>query len=196
MLKEIINKEAKIAVIGLGYVGLPIALEFAKKASVIGFDINSERVELMKNSIDPSNELSSEEFKDRDIFFTSNPTEIKDAHFYIIAVPTPIDEHNLPDLRPVISASKTVGKVLKKGDYVIYESTVYPGCTEEDCIPILEKHSELKFVQDFKVGFLPERINPGDKVHTLTKITSGCDEESSEQIANVYKLVIEADVQS
>ncbi len=194
---KLINKDTKLAVIGLGYVGLPIALEFAKKIKVIGFDINRERVQMMRNNIDPSNELSSEEFEGTDILFTSDIQDLKRATFYVIAVPTPIDESNLPDLKPLLSASKTVGKVLKKGDYVVYESTVYPGCTEEDCIPVLEKISGLKFNEDFKVGYSPERINPGDKVHTLqtiVKVVSGCDDESLEQIAKTYELVVDAGV--
>ena len=197
MYNKLIKKEAKLAVIGLGYVGLPIALEFAKKISVIGFDIKPERVELMKKRIDPSRELPAEAFDSCDVKFTAKLDDLKEAQFYIIAVPTPIDDHNLPDLTPVIRATETVGKVLKKGDYVVYESTVYPGCTEEDCVPVLEKISGLKFVQDFKVGFSPERINPGDKVHTLTtivKVTSGCDAESAENIAKTYELVIKAGV--
>jgi UDP-N-acetyl-D-galactosamine dehydrogenase len=197
MYKNIANKQAKISVIGLGYVGLPIALEFAKKASVIGFDIKPERVELMKKGIDPSKELDGSEFNNCDIEFTANAEDIKKAHFHIVAVPTPIDEHNQPDLGPVLAASRTVGKALKKGDYVVYESTVYPGCTEEDCVPILEELSGLKMGIDFKVGFSPERINPGDKVHTLTTITkvvSGNDAEALENIAQVYELVIKAGV--
>jgi len=197
MYNKLLNKEAKLAVIGLGYVGLPIALEFGKKIPVIGFDIKPERVEMMKNKIDPSRELPSEAFDNCDIKFTANIEDLREANFYIIAVPTPIDDHNLPDLKPVISASVTVGKVLKPGDYVVYESTVYPGCTEEDCVPVLERESGLKYIEQFKVGFSPERINPGDKVHTLTtivKVTSGCDEESAENIAKVYELVIKAGV--
>ncbi len=197
MYNSISKKEKKISVIGLGYVGLPIALEFAKQVKVVGFDIKPERVELMKKGIDPSNELSFEKFSNCDIEFTANPDDLKDCHFHIIAVPTPIDDHNLPDLTPVLKASEAVGKILKKGDYVVYESTVYPGCTEEDCIPVLEKISGLKFIEDFKVGFSPERINPGDKVHTLTtivKVTSGCDPESAEEIAKVYELIIKAGV--
>lgn len=197
MIKELIEKKKTMAVIGLGYVGLPIALEFAKKIKVIGFDIKDDRVEMMKNNIDPSNELEQEAFEGCDITFTSSVEEIREASFYIVAVPTPIDEHKKPDLRPLLSATETVGKVLEKGDYVVYESTVYPGCTEEDCIPLLEMKSGLEFVKDFKVGFSPERINPGDKKHTLTKITkvsSGCDVESAEEIAQTYELVIEAGV--
>jgi UDP-N-acetyl-D-galactosamine dehydrogenase len=191
---KIIKKEAKIAVIGLGYVGLPIALAFAKKVKVIGFDINEGRVNMMKKGIDPSNELTKKDFAKSQIEFTHKLEDLKKAKFFIIAVPTPIDEHNLPDLKPLIGASTTVGKVLKKGDYVVYESTVYPGCTEEDCIPVLEKMSGLKFMKDFKVGYSPERINPGDKEHTITKIlkvVSGCDKESLENIAKTYEIIVE-----
>lgn len=194
---DIIDKKAKVAVIGLGYVGLPIALAFAKKISVIGFDINEKRVEMMRNKIDPSNELPSSEFDNSDIYFTANVDDLKEARFFIVAVPTPIDEHNLPDLKPLIGASKTVAQVLKKGDYVVYESTVYPGCTEEDCVPILEDISGLKFIEDFKVGYSPERINPGDKEHTITKIlkvVSGCDAESLEVISKVYEIIVEPGV--
>ena len=197
MYNDLLNKKTKLSVIGLGYVGLPIALEFAKQISVIGFDIKQDRVDLMKKGIDPSNELSAEAFEGCDITFTANPEDLKEASFHIVAVPTPIDKHNLPDLTPVIGASKTVGNILKKGDYVVYESTVYPGCTEEDCIPVLENLSGLKFKEDFKVGYSPERINPGDKEHTLTSITkivSGCDDESSEIVAKVYELVVKAGV--
>lgn len=194
---ELVQKEGKLAVIGLGYVGLPIALEFARKIKVIGFDINAERVEMMKNNVDPSNELDKSEFEGCDITFTANPEDLKDATFFVVAVPTPIDGSKLPNLKPLLGASKTVGKVLKKGDYVVFESTVYPGCTEEDCIPILEKHSGLKWKKDFMVGYSPERINPGDKVHTLqnvVKVVSGCCEESLEQIAKTYELVVGAGV--
>ncbi|RLD47731.1 MAG: nucleotide sugar dehydrogenase, partial [Bacteroidetes bacterium] len=197
MYNDLLSKDKKMAIIGLGYVGLPIALEFAKKISVIGFDIKPDRVEMMKNKVDPSNELVAEDFDGCDIQFTSNIEDIREASFYIIAVPTPIDEHKKPDLTPVISATETVGKVLSEGDYVVYESTVYPGCTEEDCIPLLSKISGLTYMDQFKVGFSPERINPGDKEHTLTRITkvsSGCDAESAEEIAKTYELVIEAGV--
>jgi len=197
MYQDIIKKEKKVSVIGLGYVGLPIALEFAKHVPVIGFDIKPDRVELMKKGIDPSNELPPEAFEGCDILFTANPEDLRGAHFHIVAVPTPIDDHNLPDLTPVIKASETVGKILKKGDYVVYESTVYPGCTEEDCVPVLEKMSGLKYIEDFKVGYSPERINPGDKEHTLvsiTKVVSGCDAESAENVAKVYEIVIKAGV--
>ena len=195
--EALINKQAKLSVIGLGYVGLPIALEFSKHINVVGFDVKPERVAMMNNHIDPSNELDKSAFDGCNITFTSNADDLKQCNFFIVAVPTPIDEHKLPDLTPVIKASESVGKALKKGDYVVYESTVYPGCTEEDCVPILEKMSGLKFMQDFKVGFSPERINPGDKAHSLTqikKITSGCDPEAAENIAKVYEIIIKAGV--
>jgi UDP-N-acetyl-D-galactosamine dehydrogenase len=194
---KLVDQEAKLAVIGLGYVGLPIALEFARKIKVVGFDINQQRVDMMKNKIDPSNELESKDFEGCDILFTNNLEDLKDVNFFIVAVPTPIDDANLPDLKPLIGASKTVGAVLKEGDYVVYESTVYPGCTEEDCIPILEEMSGLKFKKDFKAGYSPERINPGDKQHTLQnviKVASGCCDESLEQIAKTYELVVAAGV--
>src|SRR5436190_13087353 len=197
MYQELIDKKAKLAVIGLGYVGLPIALEFARKLSVIGFDINAKRVEMMKKGIDPSNELESHAFEGCDIVFTNSLDVLKGANFFIVAVPTPVDEHNVPDLIPVQRASETIGKVIKKGDYVVFESTVYPGCTEEDCLPIFEKMSGLKNVVDFKLGYSPERINPGDKLHTLAtivKVVSGCDAESLEEIAKVYELVVDAGV--
>ena len=195
--KKLINKETKISVIGLGYVGLPIALEFAKKVKVIGFDIKEDRLEMMRNKIDPSEELDSSVFDNCDIEFTSSLEKLAEASFHIVAVPTPIDKYNMPDLTPVIGATTSVGKVLKRGDYVVYESTVYPGCTEEDCIPILEKLSGLKYIKDFKVGYSPERINPGDKEHTLQKIlkvVSGCDAESLEEISKTYEIVVQAGV--
>lgn len=197
MIKEILNKETKVAVIGLGYVGLPIALEFAKKISVIGFDINQKRVDMMKNNIDPSKELESSAFEGCEIQFTADIEDLREATFFIVAVPTPIDEYNAPDLRPLLGASRTVGQVLKKGDYVVFESTVYPGCTEDDCVPVLEELSGLKFVDDFKVGYSPERINPGDKEHTITKIlkvVSGCDAESLDVIAKTYEIIVEPGV--
>lgn len=197
MYDKLIKKETKLSLIGLGYVGLPIALEFAKKIPVVGFDIKPERIELMKKGIDPSNELPSSAFEGTDILFTSDPDDLRQASFHIIAVPTPTNRYNLPDLTPVLKASETVGKILKKGDYVVYESTVYPGCTEEDCVPVLERYSNLKYCRDFKVGFSPERINPGDQNHTLTrivKVTSGCDAESAENIAKTYEMIITAGV--
>ena len=197
MYNSLLNKEKKMAIIGLGYVGLPIALEFARKVSVIGFDINPDRVELMKKGIDPSNELESSDFEGCDITFTANADDLKEASFFIVAVPTPIDIGNKPDLTPVLAASKTVANAISKGDYVVYESTVYPGCTEEDCVPVIEQISGLKSVDDFKVGYSPERINPGDKEHTLrsiVKVSAGCDAESAEVIAKVYELVVDAGV--
>lgn len=194
---RLVKKEAKLAVIGLGYVGLPIALEFAKKIKVVGFDINQQRVDMMRNKKDPSNELESSAFDGCDIHFTADLEDLRDVEFFIVAVPTPIDENNLPNLKPLQGASKTVGQVLKKGDYVVYESTVYPGCTEEDCIPILENLSGLKFQDDFKVGYSPERINPGDKEHTLQnviKVVSGCCDISLDEIAKTYELVVAAGV--
>lgn len=197
MIDKLNTGENKIAVIGLGYVGLPIALEFGRKFKTIGFDINEQRVEMMNNHQDPSQELDSSEFKGSDIIFSAKPTDLESANFFVVAVPTPVDEHKVPNLRPLISASKTVGKALKKGDYVVFESTVYPGCTEEDCIPILEAESGLKAGVDFKYGYSPERINPGDKERTVTtilKIVSGNDAESLDVIAEVYGAIITAGV--
>lgn len=194
---EILSKNAKIGVIGLGYVGLPLAMAFAHKASVIGFDINEEHLNVMRGGKDPCRELDNSVFEDADILFTSSLEDLAKATFYIVAVPTPIDKNNKPDLKPLLGATKSVGKVLKKGDYVVYESTVYPGCTEEDCVPILEQLSGLKAGADFKFGYSPERINPGEKVHTLektVKIVSGCDDESLEQIAKTYELVVQPGV--
>ncbi len=197
MYQDLLDKKRKLAVIGLGYVGLPIALEFARKIKVIGFDINAKRVEMMRNNIDPSQELEASAFEGCDIEFTNDLEVLKQANFFIVAVPTPVDEHNVPDLVPVQRASETIGKVIKLGDYVVFESTVYPGCTEEDCLPIIEDLSGLKNITDFKLGYSPERINPGDKEHTLAKIVkvvSGCDAESLELIAKVYELVVTAGV--
>lgn len=195
IFQEIENKQKSICIIGLGYVGLPIALEFARKFKVVGFDINEERVNLMRQGIDPSKEMHESDFDGRDITFSANVDDIKDCSIYIVAVPTPINESNEPDLGPLAGASRTVGRVLSKGDYVIYESTTYPGCTEDDCVPILEKESGLKSVEEFKIGYSPERINPGDKERPLTKIlkiVSGCDEESLEVISQLYGSIIEA----
>lgn len=197
LYQRLLKKETKLSLIGLGYVGLPIALEFARKISVVGFDIKADRVEMMRKRIDPSEELPPEAFDNCDITFTADYEDLRDCSFHIIAVPTPIDHHNLPDLTPLLKASETVGKILKPGDYVVYESTVYPGATEEDCVPLLEKFSGLKMGKDFKVGYSPERINPGDKEHTLTtvtKVVSGCDPESLEIIAKTYELVVKAGV--
>ena len=197
MYQDLIERREKLAVIGLGYVGLPIALEFARRIPVIGFDIHQGRIELMRKGIDPSNELEKEAFEGCDIQFTHCLEELKEARFFIVAVPTPVDGHNVPDLTPVKKASETIGKVIKRGDYVVFESTVYPGCTEEDCLPIIEKLSGLKAGADFKIGYSPERINPGDKKHTLpniVKVVSGCDEESLDTIAKVYEIVVKAGV--
>jgi len=197
IIEQLRKKEKPIGVLGLGYVGLPLALEMARKYRVIGFDIKPERIDLLNKKIDPSRELEPEAFEGCDITFTADLNDLKEAIFYIVAVPTPIDKHNKPDIRALLMACETVGKVLKKGDYVVFESTVYPGCTEEDCVPVMEENSALKFVKDFKVGYSPERINPGDTVHTFTKITkvvSGCDAESLTVISEVYGSVVEAGV--
>lgn len=197
MYQQLLDKNARLAVVGLGYVGLPIALEFAKKIPVIGFDINSRRVEMMRNGIDPSKEVEGSHFNNCDITFTDDEEVLKTANVFIVAVPTPVDKYNVPDLKPLESASATVGRALKKGDYVVFESTTYPGCTEEDCLPILEKISGLKMGTDFKLGYSPERINPGDKKNTLktvVKVVSGNDAESLEEIAKIYELVVDAGV--
>ncbi|MDP2629633.1 MAG: nucleotide sugar dehydrogenase [Candidatus Harrisonbacteria bacterium] len=191
------KKETAISVVGLGYVGLPIALELGRHFSVIGFDHSPERVELMKKGIDPSKELGKESFEGSDIEFTATPEDLKKASFHIVAVPTPIDENNLPDISLLLRACESVGKALKKGSYVVFESTVYPGCTEEDCVPVLEKYSGLQYKKDFKVGYSPERMNPGDKEHgikEIVKVVSGCDEESLQSIASVYETIIKAGV--
>jgi UDP-N-acetyl-D-glucosamine/UDP-N-acetyl-D-galactosamine dehydrogenase len=193
----LVKKEARVAIIGLGYVGLPIALAFAKKIKVIGFDISKKKIELLKQGTDPGKEMSKDEFQGTDIIFTDSEEELKNANFFIVAVPTPVDDHNVPDLRPVKGASEVIGRALKKGDYVVFESTVYPGCTEEDCLPIIERISGLKMGPDFKMGYSPERINPGDKQHTLQnviKIVSGSDAEALDQVAKVYELIVEAGV--
>jgi UDP-N-acetyl-D-glucosamine/UDP-N-acetyl-D-galactosamine dehydrogenase len=194
---SLLKKESKLSLIGLGYVGLPIALAFARKISVIGFDINAKRVELMKQGIDPSDELDKDDFENTSVQFTANPDDLRNACFHIVAVPTPIDKHNLPDLSPLLSATRIVGSILKKGDYVVYESTVYPGTTDEECKTILEELSGLICGKDFKLGYSPERINPGDKEHTITtitKIVSACDDEALQEIAKVYQLVVKAGV--
>ena len=197
MYQQLLSKEHKLAVIGLGYVGLPIALAFARKIKVIGFDINAKRVAMMNEGIDPSNELDKTAFDNCDIEFTTDLGVLKEATFFIVAVPTPVDEHNVPDLTPVIKASETIGKVIKKGDCVVFESTVYPGCTEDDCLPVVEQISGLKAGVDFTYGYSPERINPGDKVHTLenvVKVVSGSDAETLDFVAKVYELVVKAGV--
>ncbi|WML58628.1 nucleotide sugar dehydrogenase [Neobacillus sp. PS2-9] len=197
LYEKIINHEEKISIIGLGYVGMPIAVAFSKKVNVIGFDVNEEKINQYKNGIDPTNEVGNEFIKLTKVDFTSNETRLKEARFHIIAVPTPINSDKTPDLTPVEGASTIVGRNLTKGSIVVYESTVYPGVTEDICVPILEKESGLKCGIDFKVGYSPERINPGDKIHRLEniiKIVSGMDNESLEEISKVYELVIEAGV--
>lgn len=187
----------KISVVGLGYVGLPVAVEFAKNQQVIGFDINSIRIEELKQGIERTNEVDAEDLKKANILYTCNAEDLKKADFHIIAVPTPVNKAKQPDLRPVIKASRTVGKQLKKGDIVVYESTVYPGATEEDCIPVLEQESGLIWGIDFNVGYSPERINPGDRVHTfktITKVVSGDTPETLETVAGVYESVVTAGV--
>lgn len=194
LYQKILNREEKISLVGLGYVGMPIAVAFAKKVDVIGFDLNTAKINLYKSGIDPTNEVGEEAIKETSVEFTDDETKLKEAKFHIVAVPTPVNLDHTPDLSPVIGASEIVGRNLTKGSIVVYESTVYPGVTEDVCVPILEKESGLKCGVDFKVGYSPERINPGDKVHRLEnirKIVSGMDEESLEEIKNVYDLVIE-----
>lgn len=189
------DRKIIISVIGLGYVGLPIALAFSRQYPVIGFDINDARIAMMKEGKDPSKEVDFHDYEGGNIRFTSNPADLSSANFHIVAVPTPIDEHTMPDLQPLLSATRTVGSALKKGDFVVFESTTYPACTEEDCVPILEEISGLKLGADFKVGFSPERINPGDKEHTLKnviKVVSGNDAEALQVISEVYGSIVEA----
>ncbi|SOD90179.1 nucleotide sugar dehydrogenase [Spirosoma fluviale] len=197
MLNDLRQKEKQLAVIGLGYVGLPIALAFAQQFRVVGFDTNAERVAMLQRQEDPSHQLQPADFAGADICFTANPDDLCHAHFFVVAVPTPVDEYKVPDLKPLQRASETIGCVLKPGDYVVYESTVYPGCTEDDCLPLLEQYSGLKLGDDFKLGYSPERINPGDKVRTLTdilKVVSGNDAEAVQTIAEVYRSIIRAGV--
>ena len=194
-ITDFVEKKNKISVTGLGYVGLPLALALAKKLSVIGFDTSSPHIEALRQGSDVSGELPPEAFSDTDIVYTDSSCDLAQASFHIVAVPTPIDSFNNPDLEPLLAATATIGGILKKGDYVVYESTVYPGVTEEQCVPLLEKLSGLRCGTDFKVGYSPERINPGDKKHTLfntRKIVSACDEESLQLIGQVYSLVVEA----
>lgn len=197
LANQIINRKAKISVIGLGYVGLPIAVAFAKKTHVIGFDISKDKIGNYLNGIDPTKEVGDEGVRNSTIEFTSDELKIRDAKFHIVAVPTPVNEDHTPDLKPLKSASKTLGRNLTKGSIVVYESTVYPGVTEDECIPILESESGLKAGVDFKVGYSPERINPGDKVHrleTIIKVVSGMDNETLDIIAKIYELVVDAGV--
>ena len=197
LYSKIVEKKEKLSLVGLGYVGMPIAIAFARKVDVIGFDLNEKKIETYKAGIDPTNEVGDDVIKATTVEFTADETRLRDAKFHIVAVPTPVNSDHTPDLTPVEGASRIVGRNLTKGSIVVYESTVYPGVTEEICIPILEKESGLKCGVDFKVGYSPERINPGDKVHrleTIVKIVSGMDEESLEEIARVYELVVEAGV--
>ena len=194
LYERIANKEEKIALVGLGYVGMPIAVAFAKKVNVIGFDVNQGKIDLYRSGVDPTHEVGDEVIRNTTVDFTSDETDLRNAKFLIVAVPTPVNQDKTPDLAPVIGASEVVGRNLTPGSIVVYESTVYPGVTEDICVPILERESGLKCGVDFKVGYSPERINPGDKVHRLeniTKIVSGMDTESLEEIKNVYNLVIE-----
>lgn len=197
LYEKIVNGEEKISLVGLGYVGMPIAVAFSKKVKVVGFDLNAKKIELYKNGIDPTNEVGNEAIKACTVDFTADERKLKEAKFHIVAVPTPVNDDHTPDLTPVEGASEIVGRNLTKGAIVVYESTVYPGVTEDVCVPILERESGLKCGVDFKVGYSPERINPGDKVHRLeiiTKIVSGMDEETLDEVAKVYELVVEAGV--
>jgi UDP-N-acetyl-D-galactosamine dehydrogenase len=195
--EKLLNKTSTLAVIGLGYVGMPLAIEFAKKVNVIGYDKDARKISSYKEGFDVTGEVGNEALKSANIIFSDDENILDKASFYIVAVPTPIASDKTPDLNPLISASCSIGKHLKKGDIVVYESTVYPGVTEEICVPILEKESGLKLGVDFKVGYSPERINPGDKVHTVTKvlkIVSGIDDEALDEIADVYSIIVEAGI--
>ena len=197
LYEKIISGEEKISLVGLGYVGMPIAVAFARKVKVVGFDLNAEKIALYKNGIDPTNEVGDEVIKETTVEFTADETKLREAKFHIVAVPTPVNDDHTPDLTPVEGASAIVGRNLTKGSIVVFESTVYPGVTEDVCVPILEKESGLKCGVDFKIGYSPERINPGDKVHrleTITKIVSGMDEETLDEVAKVYEIVVEAGV--
>lgn len=197
LYKRIVNQEERISLIGLGYVGMPIAIAFAKKAKVIGFDLNQQKIRLYQSGIDPTNEVGDVVIANTTVEFTNDETKLRDAKFHIVAVPTPVNLDHTPDLSPIENASKILGRNLARGAIVVYESTVYPGVTEEICVPILERESGLRCGKDFKVGYSPERINPGDKVHrleTITKIVSGMDEETLEEVAHVYEMVVDAGV--
>ena len=197
LYEKIVSGEEKISLVGLGYVGMPIAVAFARKVKVVGFDLNAEKIGLYKSGIDPTNEVGNEVIKNTAVEFTADPSKLREAKFHIVAVPTPVNDDHTPDLTPVEGASRILGQNLTKGSIVVFESTVYPGVTEDICVPILEKESGLKCGVDFKIGYSPERINPGDKVHrleTITKIVSGMDEETLDTVAKVYELVVEAGV--
>ncbi len=197
LYEKILSGEEKIALVGLGYVGMPIAVAFAKKVKVVGFDLNEAKIKLYQSGIDPTNEVGDEVIKNTTVEFTADEKKLQEAKFFIVAVPTPVNDDHTPDLTPVEGASRIVGRNLTKGSVVVFESTVYPGVTEDICVPILEKESGLKCGVDFKIGYSPERINPGDKVHrleTITKIVSGMDEETLDVVANVYEIVVDAGV--
>lgn len=197
LYEDIVAGKEKLSLVGLGYVGMPIAVAFAKKINVVGFDLNEAKINLYKNGIDPTNEVGNDVIKNTKVDFTADPTKLREAKFHIVAVPTPVNNDHTPDLTPVEGASRILGQNLTKGSVVVFESTVYPGVTEDVCVPILEKESGLKCGVDFKIGYSPERINPGDKVHrleTITKIVSGMDEETLDTVAKVYELVVEAGV--
>lgn len=197
LYEDIVSGKEKLSLVGLGYVGMPIAVAFAKKIKVVGFDLNEKKIELYKNGIDPTNEVGNEVIKNTKVEFTADPAKLREAKFHIVAVPTPVNDDHTPDLTPVEGASRILGQNLTKGSIVVFESTVYPGVTEDICVPILEKESGLKCGIDFKIGYSPERINPGDKVHrleTIVKIVSGMDEETLDTVAKVYELVVEAGV--
>ena len=197
LYEKLLSGEEKLSLVGLGYVGMPIAVAFARKIKVVGFDLNEKKIELYKNGVDPTNEVGDEVIKSTKVEFTADPSRLKEAKFHIVAVPTPVNDDHTPDLTPVEGASRILGQNLTKGSVVVFESTVYPGVTEDICVPILEKESGLKCGVDFKIGYSPERINPGDKVHrleTIVKIVSGMDEETLDTVARVYELVVEAGV--
>lgn len=197
LYEKIVNGKEKISLVGLGYVGMPIAVAFSKKVKVVGFDLNAKKIELYKSGVDPTNEVGDDAIKSCTVDFTSDETKLREAKFHIVAVPTPVNDDHTPDLTPVEGASEILGRNLTKGSVVVFESTVYPGVTEEVCVPILERESGLKCGVDFKIGYSPERINPGDKVHrleTIKKIVSGMDEETLDTVAKVYELVVEAGV--
>ena len=197
LYEKLVSGEEKLSLVGLGYVGMPIAVAFARKIKVVGFDLNEKKIKLYKSGIDPTNEVGNDVIKNTKVDFTADPSKLKEAKFHIVAVPTPVNDDHTPDLTPVEGASRILGQNLTKGSVVVFESTVYPGVTEDICVPILEKESGLKCGVDFKIGYSPERINPGDKVHrleTITKIVSGMDEETLDTVAKVYELVVEAGV--
>ena len=197
LYERLVNKEERLSLVGLGYVGMPIAVAFSRKIDVVGFDLNAAKIELYKSGVDPTNEVGNEAIKNCKVEFTADETKLREAKFHIVAVPTPVNDDHTPDLTPVEGASRILGRNLQKGSIVVFESTVYPGVTEDVCVPILEAESGLKCGVDFKIGYSPERINPGDKVHrleTIKKIVSGMDAETLDEVANVYELVVEAGV--